>query len=645
MGNRVYDPIHDVFQNKSEQEDVPPNEKLAGAEAPYPEEEDGDSTQSDDNATPMNESEPHKRRTKEPSKYMRHLKKPDGEFFTRKDIQFEFLHELCSDRRALFTNRYQDFFTIAPTEESEPLNVTDESYVARKFIKNEKLTFSEYYLLTIASSTKCSKILRDKLLFDRNVAFSTCALSLLVNTGRLNTTINFFLEMTSQLRTFHSIPCLQRDARDPKSLQDTPRLKSILKNLPLGNENLPLTEYYEAPVAGKRLDSNPVNLMFHLCDNVALVNLKFIQEYISGASDLSFFDILENPDYDPSQRAQILLWLVYVHLETDMTDSAIEKSLELFEVDGKFKLESAPENVDIDTPEEVEFGESQKTKRREFLVKNNRLAHDGYRRSDANRPLMEQTRLDNSSAEDVESIDEDKSFTEKTPSRAVQRANQRASRRTGQKPGPKPGAKAAARALAPKRQSRKHAREQANDSMEEEHMPETTSKLEDEGFLAEEEPKLQVQLQSQSQRDYPEALQAPAKKKQKRKTGPAAPASQVQRNEALDEKKKDEMEALIEFDKSEEVAQHRTQDALMQELERAQALTRRKREELGLVKMFYEFEDVTMATVIGVRGKKRKKFKDGLLGFETDFIRTISGAKRAMLTAQHDANEDIYEFK
>ena len=71
------------------------------------------------------------------------------------------------------------------------------------------------------------------------------------------------------------------------------------------------------------------------------------------------------------------------------------------------------------------------------------------------------------------------------------------------------------------------------------------------------------------------------------------------RNEVLDEKKKDEMEALIKFDKSEEVAEHRTQDALMQELEQAQALTRLKREELGLVKMFHEFEDVTMATVIG----------------------------------------------
>ena len=52
-----------------------------------------------------------------------------------------------------------------------------------------------------------------------------------------------------------------------------------------------------------------------------------------------------------------------------------------------------------------------------------------------------------------------------------------------------------------------------------------------------------------------------------------------------------------------------------------------------------------MATVIGVRGKKRKKFKDGLLGFETDFIRTMSGAKRAMLANRQHAEENIYEFK
>lgn len=361
---------------------------------------------------------------------------------------------------------------------------------------------------------------------------------------------------------------------------------------------------------------------------------------------MSFFDILENADYDPDERAQVFLWLIYVHLETDLTNEAIEESLTLFEVKGKFELSQATEDIDTDPPEEVEFGETQKAKRKEFLLKNNRLAHDGNRKSDANRPLMEQTKLESSSAEDPEYFDDERAAVETPPPKAVHRTSPRVTKKTIQKTNLIPLAKASAKGTPLKRQSRKQAKPVTEELVIEQQDPKVTPKPEEVAVAvaaaAEEEAKAKQESQSKSDT---EPITLPMKKKARKKSASGTPASQAVRNEVLDEKKKDEMEALIKFDKSEEVAEHRTQDALMQELEQAQALTRLKREELGLVKMFHEFEDVTMATVIGVRGKKRKKFKDGLLGFETDFIRTMSGAKRAMLANRQHAEENIYEFK
>lgn len=332
MGKRVYDPIHDTFQERedSPEERKPSTDSTAGAAPPVLGEEespvckpqeaeaktskavpviheieiddknDDDSTQSEEeNTNILLNFEPSmvpgatatgaatggvasssvKRKPKEnsSSKYNRHLKKPDGEPFNRKDIQFSFMQELLMDKRQIFTNVLKPLYknSIVPINidgDKISINVTDKEYDARTFVFNDKLTFAQLYVLTIATSIKCSKILRDKLLLDQQVAFSTCILALLVNIGRLNTTINFYLEMTSQLRTFHSVPVLQLHANDPKLLQDTPRLKSILKNLPWGNEQISLLEIYE------KIDQNDsevdinnkfniINMLFSICDN------------------------------------------------------------------------------------------------------------------------------------------------------------------------------------------------------------------------------------------------------------------------------------------------------------------------------------------------------------------------------------------
>ena len=73
-------------------------------------------------------------------------------------------------------------------------------------------------------------------------------------------------------------------ANDPKLLQDTPRLKSILKNLPWGNEQLSLMENYE------KVDKNDgevdivnkfniINMLFSICDSFSPVSYTHLDVY------------------------------------------------------------------------------------------------------------------------------------------------------------------------------------------------------------------------------------------------------------------------------------------------------------------------------------------------------------------------------
>jgi Ino eighty subunit 1 len=113
---------------------------------------------------------------------IRHLKKDDGVPLWRVDIQFEFLRLVFEDRSPQFT----------------------------KLSDGQKgCNFADIYIDAMARSSKTSKVLKDKLISDRTAAQNMAMICLLVNMGRMNTTLNFFPEMRAQLRTYHSIPeCL-----------------------------------------------------------------------------------------------------------------------------------------------------------------------------------------------------------------------------------------------------------------------------------------------------------------------------------------------------------------------------------------------------------------------------------------------------
>ncbi|AGO13838.1 AaceriAGL028Cp [[Ashbya] aceris (nom. inval.)] len=579
---RVYDPIHDVFQVQRPQDPAPPilsqaslsGEAAVSLGAADEQDQDDESTQSDELPQPVGyvaaSSKPalsaslSKKKGKEPSRYTRHLKKQDGEQFTRKDIQFAFLYELLSDKRQIFENTHVGSFSISagpPT--NDVLNVTDVTYTARNFIGNSRLTFSQLYVLTIASSKKCSKILRDKLLFDHQVAFSTCVLSLLVNFGRLNTTVNFFPEMTSQLRTFHSIPCLQHQTRDPKSLQDTPRIKSILKTIPTGQETLKLSAWYSSSERHFRV--NPVNLLFTICDNPQIVNEHFVSGYVDA--DTTLFELFDSPKYQPKDRADFFLWLLYIHLETKLTPNEIQESLSLFGIEDKFPMRVATEEYDIDTESELIFGEHQNQRRLRFLKK--------HPRKSISEPQSSQQRDSEQKEEDVE-----EEYVGSVP--ILETASELGQRDTVSKP------------MGPKHASR-------NSNMR----PRTRVKV----------------IHQELQQDTPAVAESP---------------QQDQLHEEDVTTWAQEVDEMIEIDSKVKVAPNITHTEAQHLLLETQAIARKKRQELGLIKAFDEYEDVTLATVIGVRGKKRKKFNDGVLGYETDYMNHLNAAKKIFLKKLDD---------
>ncbi|KAK3327724.1 hypothetical protein B0T19DRAFT_172021 [Cercophora scortea] len=278
---------------------------------------------------------------------IRHLKKDDGEPLWRKDIQYDFLKAVFDDDREVFTNSY------------EPDKIG-------------KQCFADLYIDTMSRSSKTSKVLRDKLLSDRDAAKGMAMVCLLVNIGRMNTTLNFFPEMRAQLRTYHAIPSLQarQDPHAYKQLQDAPRLKSILKG---GAEDRPEPNSLEEV---KRKDvprTNPVNLLFVICQAASKVaELHF-------PPGREFHDLIMKTSYTSQSRARAFLWIMWFYLESDFTEEGCEENPFGAGVDYGVDVanQGVPQMVEmteaeerrenVDPEEEVEFGYTKQKMRAKII--------------------------------------------------------------------------------------------------------------------------------------------------------------------------------------------------------------------------------------------------------------------------------------
>ena len=94
---------------------------------------------------------------------IRHLKKDDGVPLWRKDIQLKFLRCVFDDETPVFT---------------------------KAFDGTKGHTFADIYVDAMARSSKTSKVLKEKLLADKAGAMTMAMICLLVNVGRMNTTLN-----------------------------------------------------------------------------------------------------------------------------------------------------------------------------------------------------------------------------------------------------------------------------------------------------------------------------------------------------------------------------------------------------------------------------------------------------------------------
>ncbi|KAG0138364.1 hypothetical protein HOY82DRAFT_476251 [Tuber indicum] len=276
---------------------------------------------------------------------IKHLKKPDGVPLWRKDIQYEFLQAIFTDDKPVFTNSYD---------------------------RRVRRTFADVYIDAMARSSKTSKILRDKLTSERPNALNMAMVCLLVNVGRMNTTLNFFPEMKAQLRTYHSIPSLQSytDTHAYKQLQDAPRLKSILKGACEDRkEPVTLDQLMTFPVPR----TNPINLVFLLSTYAPKISELHFPE------SRDFYDLVMRSTLSSKSRARAFLWLMWWYLEGDFdTESAMKNPFgqgqeakdggvpcRVPQFEHLTEEQAAKENVDADG--EIEFGEKMRLERKKGL--------------------------------------------------------------------------------------------------------------------------------------------------------------------------------------------------------------------------------------------------------------------------------------
>ncbi|KAF9015361.1 hypothetical protein BDQ17DRAFT_1418437 [Cyathus striatus] len=216
------------------------------------------------------------------------IKRADGEPLTRADIQYDILHHIFTDTHRVFTDPYP-----LPGE-------------ARK----SKLSFRDLYIKSIANSPKSTKALRDKMSDSPSFAEDFAMLGLLVNVGRINTTMSFFPEMKTTIRTYHPIPSLQRTNGN---LQDAPRIKHILKTGLLEDEaqSPPTTplNLLSRIKEGHIPSTSVTNLIFILSNHTASIGQTHFAE------DADFTDLFIRTDISSVSRARAFLWLCFNYLE------------------------------------------------------------------------------------------------------------------------------------------------------------------------------------------------------------------------------------------------------------------------------------------------------------------------------------------
>ncbi|KAH9064094.1 hypothetical protein EDB87DRAFT_1804316 [Lactarius vividus] len=270
------------------------------------------------------------------------IKRGDSEILTRNDVQYAFLYHVFNDK------------TLAFTDETPGKPPT-------------KVNFCDLYVHALYNSAKCSKVMKDKMLETPAFAVEFAKISLLTNVGRINTTMAFFPEMKTALRSYHPVPSLQKT---DGNVQDAPRIKNCLKAAFLPGEQKSAPPSTPADIlarakAGHIPPTSVVNLIF------VLVNYSSSLMPLHFEPDVEFVDLFLPINISSAARARAFLWMIFHYhegpnLANPFADDHARRNLG--KVPWLLRLsreEQAQENVD--PPEELEWGRKMAQTRSRFL--------------------------------------------------------------------------------------------------------------------------------------------------------------------------------------------------------------------------------------------------------------------------------------
>ncbi|KAF4622985.1 hypothetical protein D9613_001974 [Agrocybe pediades] len=271
------------------------------------------------------------------------IKKNDAEPLNREDVQYDLLDYIFTDKHAVFTNPHPP-------------------------VAGSKVTFADLYVSALYASSKCSKVLKEKMVEIPAFSIEFAKIALLTNVGRINTTMAFFPEMKTALRTYHPVPSLQKTEGNA---QDAPRIKNCLKAAVVPSEtqtSSPSTpeEVLAKLRAGQRPSTSVVNLVFVLANHAApLAELHF-------DGHLNFLDLfLPNTRLASADRGRVFLWLLYHYLEDEHVPNPFDDAHSIKHANAvpRMRRLSTPELLqeNVDTQEEIEFGIEMSQERNTFL--------------------------------------------------------------------------------------------------------------------------------------------------------------------------------------------------------------------------------------------------------------------------------------
>ncbi|EPT04174.1 hypothetical protein FOMPIDRAFT_97068 [Fomitopsis schrenkii] len=275
------------------------------------------------------------------------VKHLDGEPLTRADLQHDLLNHIFANNQVVFTDPYRTIHGDPP---------------------RTLVTFRDLYINCLLHSPRCSKASREKIMESPDFGDEFAKMSLLSNVGRINTTMAFFPEMRTALRTYHPVPSLQKTSGN---LQDAPRIKNILKSCYLDTEPqgslLSPADVQARSRSGQVPPTSIVNLIFTFSIHAGAI----ARTHFGPNANLDFLDFFTPVPVSSASRARAFLWLCFHYHEHGL--------LNPFANDNASAPDQIPPLVmlseqqafqeNVDPPDERAWGESMTEQRRIFMAK------------------------------------------------------------------------------------------------------------------------------------------------------------------------------------------------------------------------------------------------------------------------------------